>query len=142
MTCPSERRAIDGASLKPESSYSPMSSMPSASSGGAPFIAAARWSSCASGDFVCKSLLVEPERGGREAAPSWSGLPQGLAVVLGDVDVLLGVRVGERVVRENVRRDSRVHGGGQVRVDERHGSPLRKRLARDLVQLLAGQRAV
>src|SRR3712207_2558033 len=60
---------------------------------------------------------------------------------LRDVRRLLGVRVRDRVVREDVQRGGDVHGRGHVRVDERHGGALGELLARDLVQLLAGERA-
>ena len=60
-------------------------------------------------------------------------------VVLRDVDVLLGVRVCDRVVAEDVQRHGRVDWNGEVRVHERHGGPLRKLFARELLEFLTGQ---
>src|SRR5919204_3641414 len=128
--------------------------MPSAGRGGLPFAAAESGSALGAGTAVrsasvavrsvCVSLrtsLLGPERGGPWAAPL-SGPAYPELVALGDVDVLLRVRVSERVVGEDVRRDSRVDGGGDVRVDQRHRGPFRQLLTRELVELLAGERAV
>src|SRR5437588_9384966 len=63
-------------------------------------------------------------------------------VALRDVARLLGVRVGDGVVREDVRRDRGVDRGCDVRVDQRHRGPLGQLLARELVELLARERPV
>src|SRR5919199_231169 len=68
------------------------------------------------------SSLIEPPLGG-----------------LVDRSVLRGVRIGDRPVGEDVRRDRGVDGRRDVRVDERHRRPLRQLLAGELVQLLARQ---
>src|SRR3954453_9479479 len=51
---------------------------------------------------------------------SWSVIPDSL-VVLDDRGRLLGVRVRDRVVGRDVERQRGIHGGGHVRVDQRHG---------------------
>src|SRR5437870_12362976 len=58
---------------------------------------------------------------------------------LRDVAGLLGVRIGERVVGEDVRCDSRVDGRSHVRIAQRHRCALRQFLTGELVQLLACQ---
>src|SRR5436190_22621192 len=60
-------------------------------------------------------------------------------VLLRDVRGLLGVRDRGRVVAEDVQRCRDIHGSGDIRVDQRHRGPFGKRLARDLVEFLAGQ---
>src|SRR2546423_1273133 len=124
-----------GASLKPEPSYSPISSIPSATRGGAPFAAASAW---VSRSESCVVMSPETAREGGDA----SAAPLAALVRLRDVDVLLRVRVRDRVVREDVGRDGRVHGRGEVRVDERHRRPLRQLLAGELVELLASEAPV
>src|SRR3954462_11071316 len=93
--------------------------MPSASFGGAP--------------------LEEPERGGPSAAPLVPDSGRVSLVVLGDVKVLLGVRVRDRVVGENVGCNRRVHRRREIRSRERHRGPLLQLLACELVALLAGE---
>src|ERR687896_197721 len=68
----------------------------------------------------------------------WSVMLVSSLVALGEVDRLLGVRIGDRVVRGDVQRDGRVDRGRHVRIDQRHGGPLRQLLASELVELLAG----
>src|SRR5690242_9942401 len=64
--------------------------------------------------------------------------PMAASVRLVDVaDVLLRVRVGDRVVAQRVQRHGRVDRRGDVRVHERHRGPLRERLAGDRLELLA-----
>src|SRR5919201_994629 len=65
-----------------------------------------------------------------------------LRVALGDVSVLDRARVGGRVVAQDVERERGVHRSSDVRVDERHRGPLRQRLTRELVELLACQPVV
>src|SRR5438309_9558728 len=62
-----------------------------------------------------------------------------LRVALVDRCRLCRVRVGDRVVRKDVRRDGGVHGDRDVRVHERHRGPLGQLLARELRELVAGQ---
>src|SRR5205823_65004 len=52
-------------------------------------------------------------------------------VALVDRGLLRSVGVRDRAVREDVRCDGRVHGDGDVRVDQRHRGPLRQLLARE-----------
>src|SRR5205814_8558708 len=47
-------------------------------------------------------------------------------VALADRRRLLGVGICQRPVREDVRRDRRVNGGGQVGIDQRHLLPVRQ----------------
>src|SRR5438477_8933801 len=58
-------------------------------------------------------------------------------VALVDRGVLRGVGVRDRAVRQDVRRNSRVHGNRDVRVDQRHRGPLGQLLAGELVDLVA-----
>src|SRR2546423_10581466 len=60
-----------------------------------------------------------------------------LLVALRDVAGLLRIRVGDRVVREDVRGHGGVDRGGDVRVDQRHRGPLGQLFAGELVELLA-----
>src|SRR5439155_5231165 len=69
-------------------------------------------------------------------------LMEKLLDVLCDVAGLLCVRVGERVVREDIRSDGRVDRSGDVRVDQRHRGALRKLLAGDRVELLTAELSV
>src|SRR4051794_31676287 len=65
-----------------------------------------------------------------------------LWVDLLDAAALLRVRVGDRVVARHVQRGGEVHRRGDVRVDERHRSALRQRLAGEVVELLAREAPV
>src|SRR3954451_25166525 len=181
MTWPSARRTMYGGSLKPESWYSPTSSMPSARRGGGS--GAAVCAGCAGAPFAPSgvapsappagalsraitfvsavagsaplggvSVAMDGGRGATGGAargrPSpWRAVTlapgaRALQVVLRDVRGLRRVRVGDRVVREHVRRHRRVDRRGQVGVDQRHRGALGQLLARELVELLAGQRPV
>src|SRR5437588_6311511 len=62
-----------------------------------------------------------------------------LLVPLRDVPGLLRVRVGDRVVREDVQRHGGVDRRGDVRVDERHRRPLGQLLAGERLELLPGE---
>src|ERR671934_1745694 len=68
----------------------------------------------------------------------FSGELRGLA----DRGVLNGVRVGDRPIGQDVRRDRRIHRNGEIRVDERHRRALRQRLPCQLCELAAGQHLV
>src|SRR5436190_21448943 len=56
-----------------------------------------------------------------------------------DRDLLLGVRPGDRTVRQDVGRDGGVDRDRQVGVDQRHRRALRQLLAGELAQLFARQ---
>src|SRR6266550_3046623 len=60
-------------------------------------------------------------------------LIEALLVPLRDVAGLLRIRVRDRIVREDIRRDRSVDRGGHVRVDQRHRGTLRQLFAGDLV---------
>src|SRR5207248_3133232 len=72
----------------------------------------------------------------------WSAISPLLRVGLGDRRVLRGACIRHRAVGKDVERKSRVDRRGDVRVDQRHHGTLGKRLARDLLELFAGQSVV
>src|SRR5919197_1440815 len=127
MTWPSARRTMYGASLNPESAYSPINSTPSASRG------VSRPGASSGGGrrpTVALSVVVIPAlmgKGGRHTAAR----PPLLEVVLADRRGLRCVGVRDRAVRENVRSDRGV--------DQRHRRALGQFLARERIELLTRQ---
>src|SRR5204862_98211 len=110
--------------------------------------AAARFTGAATfaliSDMAARSGSSSPAGGLRSSCVRWRCSPGFLPtlsslVALVDGGRLRSVGVRDRAVREDVRRDGRVHGDRDVRVDQRHRSPLRQLLARELRELLAGQ---
>src|SRR5436190_1762644 len=95
-------------------------------------------------DIAARSGSSSPASSLSSSCVSWrysSGFLPMLSslVALVDRGLLRSVGVRDCAVREDVRRDGRVHGDRDVRVDQRHRSPLRQLLARELRELLAGQ---
>src|SRR5438874_1081470 len=112
---PSARLAIDGGSLKPEPSYWPINSRPSASRGGA-----------------------------TRAARGPPSLLCSVSITLGSGDLVDRARLhrasdGGGVVGQHVGGHGGVDRDGDVGVDQRHGRSLRQGLPRQLVQFLACQ---
>src|ERR671915_1784494 len=68
---------------------------------------------------------------------SCSGISCGSFALVGlvEIDVLLGVRVGDGVVARDVQGDGCVDRRCHVRVDQRHGGPLRQFLAGHRLEL-------
>src|SRR5688572_22311396 len=152
MTWPSDRRTMPGGSLNPLPAYSPMSWMPSARRGRSPSTTSVtRRSSVvlmanppnprsptAVPSSVPTSLRARNGPSAREGAEGPFATRRVL-VLLDDLDVLLGVGVGDRVVGQHVRSDRGIHRGSQVRVDQRHRLPVGKLLAGLVLEFLGGQ---
>src|SRR5919202_348364 len=151
MTWPSARRTMYGGCLKPESWYSPTSSMPSHRRGGGSAACGAGvvW---ASGVPAGGVLVAMESASARVGSPVGSERPhvreealdrlRSRLVGLRDRGRLGGLRERDRVVRQDVRGDGGVDRRGHVRVDQRHRGALGQLLPGELVELLAGQRAV
>src|ERR671914_252002 len=98
-------------------------------------------------DIAARSGSSSPASASSSSRVSWryssfSSVMRSALVVLDDRGRLLGVRVGDRVVRRDVQRQCGVDRRGHVRVDERHGGPLGQLLTGELVELLVGERPV
>src|SRR5919202_1833706 len=148
MTWPSARRTMYGGCLKPESWYSPTSSMPSHRRGGGS-------AACGAGVVWASGVPAGGVSVAMESASARVGSPVGSErphvrekaldrlrsrlVGLRDRGRLGGLRERDRVVRQDVQRDGRVHRRGNVGVDQRHRGALGQLLARELLELLARQ---
>src|SRR5512133_1707613 len=95
-------------------------------------------------DIAARSGSSSPARALSSSRDSWRYsscfLPMlSSLVALVDRGVLGRVGVGDRPVREDVRRNGGVDRDRDVRVDQRHRGPLRQLFAGELGELLAGQ---
>src|SRR3954452_4934771 len=127
---------MNGESDMPDPRYSPISSMPGTSFGGVVWV-----SSVEAGDSGTVWVAICGRRRGLTRGPLRRS-EIALEADLGDVVLLLCVRLRRRVVGHHVRGDRRDDGRVQVRVDQRHRSTLGQRLADDLVELLTGELAI
>src|SRR5205807_2114789 len=92
-------------------------------------------------DIAARSGSSSPARAFSSSRDSfrYSSAILDLLVTLGDRGRLLRVRVRDRVVAQHIERSCEVDGRRDVRVDQRHRGALGKLLARDRIQLFAGQ---
>src|SRR3954469_13189862 len=90
-------------------------------------------------DIAARSGSSSPASSFSSSRVSWRYSCSPMSVPLLDVSGLCRIRIRDRAVREDVRRDRGVDRDREVRVDERHRRPLGQLLARHRVQLLAGE---